>query len=54
VLKVTFCSSPGPAEMLVAHAALYTGESSATLMLLAVTVKLGASFTAAYRVDSKV
>jgi heme/copper-type cytochrome/quinol oxidase subunit 3 len=40
--------------MLVAHAALYTGESSATLMLLAVTVKLGASFTAAYRVDSKV
>jgi hypothetical protein len=46
VLKVTFCSSPGPAEMSVAQAALYAPESSATLMLLSVTLKLGASFTA--------
>jgi heme/copper-type cytochrome/quinol oxidase subunit 3 len=32
--------------MSLAQAALYAPESSATLMLLSVTLKLGASFTA--------
>jgi hypothetical protein len=46
-LKVTaWLLSPGPAEMLVAQAALYAPESSAMLMLLAVTLKLGGWFTA--------
>jgi hypothetical protein len=39
--------SPGPEEMLVAQAALYAPESSATVTVAAPAVKLGGSFTAA-------
>jgi hypothetical protein len=39
--------SPGPDEMLVAHAALYAPESSATVTVAGPAVKLGGSFTAA-------
>jgi hypothetical protein len=48
IVKLTVWSaSPGPAEMLVAQAALYAPELSLTVTVAAPLVKVGASFTAA-------
>jgi hypothetical protein len=47
IVNASDCDSPGPAEMLVAQAALYAPESSATVMVSGPAAKVGGSFTAA-------
>jgi hypothetical protein len=46
-VKPSGSDSPGPEVMLLAQAALYAPESSATVMVAGPAVKEGASFTAA-------